>query len=210
MTMNKNEMIDFIKENQDSCYCLIRANKFVGDDEETQKKQLEDYIDAGAKILTFESDYTETRQNKDIIKKIKHLRDIKYIICIDLTRLGTDIFWTLRLVELLTEKKISIYLDEFETTLEDYKMNYLEFIQKFVKDKKSLEAERALMVKAKNDSSKKSGGRPVMDIDEKKLAMAIAQYENGILTGRSAARKVGVSESTFRRRLDEYYKNKTL
>lgn len=203
-------MINYIKENKDECYCLIRVNKFIGMNEDEQKEQLAEYIDAGAKVLIFKSNYTEERQNKEIIKEIKHLRNAKYIICIDFSRLGTDIFWILRLFEIFTEKKISVYLDELGDTLDDYTMSYLDFIKLFTKEKKRLETERAQIVKAQSDTDKKIGGRPAKEIDEKKLASAIYQYENGILSGRSAAQKVGISESTFRRRLDEYYKDKKI
>lgn len=208
--MKKEEMINYIKENKDECYCLIRVNKFIGMNEDEQKEQLAEYIDAGAKVLIFKSNYTEERQNKEIIKEIKHLRNAKYIICIDFSRLGTDIFWILRLFEIFTEKKISVYLDELGDTLDDYTMSYLDFIKLFTKEKKRLETERAQIVKAQSDTDKKIGGRPAKEIDEKKLASAIYQYENGILSGRSAAQKVGISESTFRRRLDEYYKDKKI
>lgn len=208
--MKREDLIEFIKENKEDCYCLIRTNKVVGADEETQRAQLADYIDAGAQVLVFSSDFAEARQNKEISKRFKHLRNAKYVICVDLAKLGSDIFWTLRLMELLSEKNIKVYVDELNNTLDDYQMSYLEFIKLFIRQKKDLEVMRAQIVKAFNSENGRSGGRPTKEIDDKKLAVVISQYENGYLSGKSAATKLGVSESTFRRRLDEFYKDKTL
>ena len=207
--MDKEQMLRYIKFNRDSCVCLIRTNKLNGMDEAQQKEQLQDYIDAGAKVLVIKTEYTEDRNDKQVIEKLNQIKDLEYLIFNDITSLGTDIFWILRLFESLNNSGVKLYHAELETTLSDYKLSYSEFITEFIHAKKKLSYERTQVLREKS-GKKENAGRPKKKIDHNTLNAVIRQYETGVLSGESAANKLGISESTFRLRLKEYRKKKEL
>lgn len=179
-----------------------------GEDEKLQKEQLKDYLEAGAKLLVINTDYTEDRENKIIMRELKNIDDLEYLIFNKLSSLGTDINWILRLIDSLNKKKVKLYSDELGMTFDDYNLSYTEFISTFLDEQRKLSNERAKIVRKNSDRSTFNFGRPRTDLDSNTLASTIKEYESGILTGKSAATSLGISESTFRKRLYEYRKEK--
>jgi len=207
--MKKEELLDYINKNPNACLCLIRPSCYDASDVEEQKGQLSDYISLGVPVKIFDLEYKDSKSNKNIIKLIKNLQGVDCIICTNITRLATDIFSMLRIIDMITKKKIKVYLHNLDMTLDDYKISYLDFIQLLLKEKKSLETERTRRLNAASDIKIKSG-RPAKDIDCVALERTIRQYLDGNISGKRAASKLSISESTFRRRLEEYYKANNL
>lgn len=208
--MKKEDMLKFINFSGDKCLCLIRTNTLAGEDELRQKEQLKDYLDAGARLLIIKTEYTEDRENKQLIDEIHKIEDLEYLIFNDITSLGIDIYWILRLIESLDKEGVKLYSADIGMTLNEYNLSYIEFIRNFIQSKKRLSYERASIVKQRSDKTGFNFGRPKKKLDHNILTSTIKQYEAGILTGKTAATKLGISESTFRKRLSEYRKKRDL
>lgn len=213
--MNKTEMIYFARHNKNKCLCIIRLTKSEENEksgageEAKQREQLMDFIEAGVNVKVYKNEYTETRENSDFMRDVKFLYGIEYIICSSIPALGTDIFWIVKLLDLINQKGIKLYVEDFGMTMDDYHMSYKEFIEQFIKDKKYLEYERTQRLKSLKPSATKIG-RPIKKLDEDALNATIEQYLDGILSGKSAASQLDISEATFRRRFEEYCKKNNL
>lgn len=147
-----------------------------------------------------------SKRNRDKLNEmLGYLREGDVIYCESLSRISRNLTDLLEICELVNDKKASLISqkeNEIDITTASGRL-WLSLAGMFAQYEKDIRAERVAEGRAaKVRKCGRCGGRK--PIDEKKLTMAISQYESGDMTVAEICETVGMNRSTLYR----YLKNR--
>lgn len=135
--------------------------------------------------------YVERYENTDITFKVSSIENMGY-------RIGHVCKNLLKYIC----RGMNVESSEISINDENRRDIYNLLMALYIKDKKNLDERRQMGIDAAVSAGRYKG-RMKMNIDELKLAETIENYEGGKITGEEASKSLGISRSTFMRRIRE-------